>query len=78
VLIGELMPDHLVTMPRTASLAQAFETIRNDRVRKLPLTDDEGRLAGLITSDDLLALLSAELHELGQAVQKQSPTCEEA
>lgn len=46
--------DRLVTAPRGTTTERAAELLRDHRVEKLPLVDDDGRLAGLITLRDLL------------------------
>jgi IMP dehydrogenase len=46
--------DRLVTAPPGTSAERAGELLRDNRVEKLPLVHDDGRLAGLITLRDLL------------------------
>ncbi len=46
--------------PRDQVLAQ----MRRHGVRRLPIVDDEGRLAGIVTLDDLLLKLGSELGEI--------------
>ncbi len=45
--------DRLVTAPKGTTLEQAREILAKARVEKLPLLDDHGRLAGLITVKDI-------------------------
>ncbi len=44
---------NLVTAPVGTTLAQAQEILRQHRIEKLPLVDDEGNLRGLITIKDI-------------------------
>ena len=44
---------NLVTAPVGTTLAQAQEILREHRIEKLPLVDDEGNLKGLITIKDI-------------------------
>ena len=45
--------DHLVTAPVGTTLLQAKEILREHRIEKLPIVDQEGRLKGLITIKDI-------------------------
>lgn len=45
--------DNLVTAPITTNLAQAQEILRQHKIEKLPLVDDDGILKGLITIKDI-------------------------
>ncbi|GAC1461989.1 MAG: IMP dehydrogenase [Chloroflexota bacterium] len=46
--------DRLITAPVGTTIAQAEEVLQIHKVEKLPLVDDDGRLAGLITLRDIL------------------------
>ncbi len=52
--IGNVMTrSNLVTAPVGTNLAQAQEILRQHKIEKLPLVDDEGYLKGLITIKDI-------------------------
>ncbi|MDD6847936.1 MAG: IMP dehydrogenase [Oscillospiraceae bacterium] len=52
--VSEVMTkEKLVTAPVGTNLAQAQEILRKHRIEKLPITDDEGNLKGLITIKDI-------------------------
>lgn len=54
IAIKEVMTaDQLVTAPRGTSLEEAKKILHQHRIEKLPLVDDKGRLAGLITIKDI-------------------------
>jgi IMP dehydrogenase len=44
----------LITAPKGVTLDQAQEILRTNKIEKLPLIDKQGKLAGLITSKDIL------------------------
>jgi IMP dehydrogenase len=53
-LISEVMTkDRLVTTPVGTSLEDAERILHRERIEKLPVVDDEGRLRGLITVKDI-------------------------
>ncbi len=53
--VSEVMTpqNRLVTAPRTTTLHDARRILYQNRIEKLPLVDEEGRLAGLITAQDI-------------------------
>ena len=59
-----------VTLDSSASLSEASAVMRRHGVRRLPIVDDNGKLVGIITGDDLVLLLGRELGELSSAVQR--------
>jgi CBS domain-containing protein len=64
----------LVALTERASLAVAMRFMRQHGIRRIPVTDAEsGRLIGLLTSDDLLPLLSGELASAAAVVRAQFP-----
>ncbi len=59
--IGEFMTRSLVMVPKTASLYEAMETMRASGVRRLGVTDEEGEVIGVVSLDDIVEPLAAEL-----------------
>ncbi|WP_040195434.1 IMP dehydrogenase [Candidatus Soleaferrea massiliensis] len=54
IQIKEVMTkEHLVTAPVNTTLEQAQEILRQHKIEKLPLVDDNGMLKGLITIKDI-------------------------
>ena len=53
--VSEVMTpkDRLVSAPETTGLDEARRILQKNRIEKLPLVDTEGRLAGLITAQDI-------------------------
>ncbi|RKH35465.1 CBS domain-containing protein [Corallococcus praedator] len=51
-------------------LDQTFITLRQLGVRRLPIVDGQGCLAGLVSLDDLLVLLAAELDQTAAVVRE--------
>ncbi len=58
VKISDVMTrNNLVTAPKGTTLEQAQEILRQHKIEKLPLIDDNGKLCGLITIKDILKTL---------------------
>ncbi len=49
--------ERLVTAPAGTTLEEARRILHQHRIEKLPLVDEEGRLAGLITAKDIVQLM---------------------
>src|SRR5699024_6340866 len=58
VPISEVMTkENLVTAPAGTSLKEAEQLLKENKLEKLPLVDDEGRLSGLITIKDIETIM---------------------
>ena len=53
VLVRELMSRSVRTLGRNDKLSAADSLMRNERIRHLPVLDEEGRLAGIVSQRDL-------------------------
>jgi len=68
--VGDCMSAPPIVLPRSADLSLASTLMRRHGVRRLPIVDDDGKLVGVITADDMVLLLGRELSELSAAVQR--------
>jgi CBS domain-containing protein len=59
--VGDVMSSSLVTSPANADLLDAVKLMRQNRVRRLVVLDDAGKLQGLAALEDLLEVLAREL-----------------
>ena len=50
----DLMSPSLITIKLGDSFEHAIEIVEEERIRHLPVVDDDGRLVGLLTQTDLL------------------------
>ncbi len=55
-------------------IESAIAAMRAGPHRRLPVVDENGRLVGLISLDDILDLLSEEFEEIGKLIRKEGPT----
>lgn len=62
--VEEVITRALVTVDETDTLSDAAELMRENGVRRLPVTDGEGRLSGILTLDDALGALTDALDDL--------------
>jgi len=72
VTATEIMSRPLVTAYEGEELLVAFERLRNSHVRRTPLLDSAGVLVGIVSMDDIAALLDLTLPK------KEAPVPEDA
>lgn len=65
---GEVMTTDLVTAREDDSLIDLMRTMRRKGVRRIPVVGGQGELVGLVTLDDVLAILAEELGLLVAAI----------
>jgi len=69
--VGDIMGPRLVTAPVDQGVLETVRQMRTKGIRRLPLVAHDGALAGLVTLDDLLALLAGELDKLAGLVTRE-------
>lgn len=73
VTVEDVMQRPAVTVADGAPLREAVQLMRERGVRRLPIVDTAGNLAGLVTADDLVSVIANELIALKSVVASQSP-----
>ncbi len=71
ITVGDIMAPDLVTAPESMGVSEAIELMRFRNIRRLPVVNDEGRLSGIVTIDDLLATLAEELSGIAHVVSRE-------
>jgi CBS domain-containing protein len=66
--IGAFSTAHLIRVPGTATVHEAIQAMNQHGVRRIFVTEPNGRLMGLLSLDDVLTQLSQELGGLAQAL----------
>jgi CBS domain-containing protein len=66
--LREAMSGEPVFLASKRGLDQVIATMRQERVRRIPIVDADGRLEGVLALDDLLPLLAGQLGELAEAI----------
>jgi CBS domain-containing protein len=56
---AELMTKPAVTISPSATVTEAAQLMQDLRIKRLPVVDEEGRLAGIVSRADVLSLLGA-------------------
>jgi CBS domain-containing protein len=68
---GDLVSRPVITVREDFGVFEAIQQMRKHGVRRMPVLDQAGALAGIISIDDLIALLAAEMGELAKLISKE-------
>lgn len=66
ITVGDIMTPELVTVREDEGLLQTVEIMRDQRVRRLPVIKENGKLAGIVSIDDLFEVLTARMAEMAR------------
>jgi CBS domain-containing protein len=66
--VDRVMSTPVRTIPNGAGIFAATQCMRDGRMRRLPIVDEKGHLAGIVSLDDLMRLLGRELYNLAEGV----------
>jgi CBS domain-containing protein len=66
--VGQFVCSALQSVHVSESLSDAAKKMRQGGVRRLPIVDQEGRLLGIVSLDDILVLLAREFADIAAAV----------
>jgi CBS domain-containing protein len=70
---GDLTGGDLVTGSTDMNVFEAIDLLSDHEIRRLPVVDDDGSLAGILTLDDIVVLQGSELNKATQIIKAQSP-----
>lgn len=68
---GDIMNTPLVTVREDEGVFETLRTMRNHKIRRVPVVTLEGELAGIVTSDDIINLLTNELSMMADTLVEQ-------
>lgn len=71
ITVGDVMVPELCTIKESAGLFEAIEYMRAKGVRRLPVVNQHGGLAGILALEDLLELLAEELLSLSKLIKQE-------
>ena len=68
VTVGEIMGDKLVVAKEADDSLDTLKLMRMRGVRRVPVVNEKGDLAGIVTIDDLLEIVAEELEDIVHAI----------
>lgn len=68
ITVGDIMSNQLVTARESDDLLETIKMMRAKGIRRLPVIDDDGALAGILTVDDLIDLFSEQIADLARLI----------
>ncbi len=71
VTVRDIMRVPLVIARASEEVEQALERMRAHGVRRVPMLDEEGKLAGIVSLDDLLRRLAADAAALAEVIARE-------
>lgn len=72
-ILADVMTRHLSLVSLDTRVEDALRLMRVGAVRRLIVTNPSGKLAGLVSLDDILALLHREFDDIGRLIVEESP-----
>jgi CBS domain-containing protein len=69
--VRDVMTTDILTAREDEDVYDALQRMRGRGVRRLPVVDDQGRLAGILTFDDLVEWVTEELEQLTKLVRRE-------
>jgi len=71
VNIGDVMSYELITVTENTTLIDTIKLMRQNGIRRIPVVNDKGILAGLLSVDDLLELLAEQINDIVALISKE-------
>ncbi|WP_101297624.1 CBS domain-containing protein [Halegenticoccus soli] len=69
----DFIDEDVATVRADAEGIELARTIGERKVRRIPVVDDDGKLVGIATLDDMVATIGEELGEVADVIEAQSP-----
>ena len=69
--VGDIMGPELITALDTDDLFATVRKMRVKGIRRIPVVDQQGALAGIYTLDDFLTFLAREMREVSGIIEKE-------
>lgn len=69
----DLMTEDPVTIDEDAEDVELPKLMADEAVRRIPVVNDDGRLVGIATLDDVVAVVGEELDDVADVIEAQSP-----
>ena len=69
--VGEVMTPEPRTVSETAPIESVLSLMRSGSFRRVPVVNDDGKLVGIVSLDDILGLLAEEVALIGALIERQ-------
>ncbi|MGZ8222018.1 MAG: CBS domain-containing protein [Methylobacter sp.] len=69
--VGDIMERQLVSVQEKEGVFETIWLMRSKGIRRIPVVNQEGGLAGIISADDILDLLAEEMAELAKVAPRE-------
>jgi CBS domain-containing protein len=76
VCVGQVVTYDPITVSVHDGIETAVQRMRKHGIRRLPVVDERGRAVGIVTSDDLLMLLGAEISAVCEGIENRTDATE--
>ncbi|HOI57823.1 MULTISPECIES: CBS domain-containing protein [unclassified Methanoculleus] len=73
VRAGDIVTRDVVTFHDNMGIYEAIQKMTAEGIRRMPITDDAGKLIGIVTMDDIVRMLGEEMASIAKNIEKQSP-----
>jgi CBS domain-containing protein len=71
--VGEVMTAQPKTVSEGTPIESALSLMRSGSFRRLPVVNDDGKLVGIVSLDDVLGLLAEEFELIGRLLERAAP-----
>lgn len=71
--VQSIMTESPATLHEDDDDLEISRIIEQENVRRIPIVDDDGKLTGIVTLDDLVATVGEELEKVSDTIESQSP-----
>ncbi len=69
--VGDIMGLDLITADESEDVFDAIQRMRNKGVRRMPIVQADGSLAGILSLDDIIEVLAEEMNQLARLVSRE-------
>lgn len=73
VSVEEVMTDEPETIQEDEEAIEISRAINEHNIRRFPVVDEDGTLTGIVTLDDLVAMIGEQLDDVAETIESQSP-----
>ena len=71
--VSDIMTLHPDKIRQDSSMEDALRIMRSGLFRRVPVVDDNGRLVGLLSLDDVLRAVARELADISRLIEQEGP-----